>query len=65
MFNYSPTQGDTMSEIPEGLYYTKEHEWLKVDGDIVTIGITDHAQKALTDIVYIELPENNIVVEDM
>tara|TARA_B100001250_G_C19813918_1_gene797221 strand:+ start:4372 stop:4788 length:417 start_codon:yes stop_codon:yes gene_type:complete len=65
MFNYSPAQGDTMSEIPEGLYYTKEHEWLKVDGDIVTIGITDHAQKALTDIVYIELPENNIVVEDM
>ena len=46
-----------MSEVPNGLYYTKEHEWLKVEGDEVTIGITDHAQNALTDIVYIELPE--------
>ncbi len=46
-----------MSEIPEGLYYTKEHEWMKVEGDEVIIGITDHAQDALTDIVYIELPE--------
>ena len=47
-----------MSEVPNGLYYTKEHEWLKVEGDEVTIGITDHAQNALTDIVYIELPES-------
>jgi len=46
-----------MSETPTGLYYTKEHEWLRVEGDHVTIGITDHAQEALTDIVYIELPE--------
>ena len=54
-----------MSEVPEGLFYTKEHEWLKVDGDEVIIGITDHAQNALTDIVYIELPEPGMVVEDM
>ena len=54
-----------MSEVPNGLYYTKEHEWLKVEGDEVTIGITDHAQNALTDIVYIELPETGMVVEDM
>ena len=54
-----------MSEVPEGLYYTKEHEWLRVEGDMVTIGITDHAQDALTDIVYIELPEIGMVVEDM
>ena len=54
-----------MSEVPDGLYYTKEHEWLKVEGDEVTIGITDHAQTALTDIVYIELPETGMVVEDM
>ena len=54
-----------MSEVPNGLYYTKEHEWLKVEGDEVTIGITDHAQNALTDIVYIELPEPGMVVEDM
>ena len=54
-----------MSDVPQGLYYTKEHEWLRVEGDMVTIGITDHAQDALTDIVYIELPEIGMVVEDM
>tara|TARA_B100000768_G_scaffold80684_1_gene76601 strand:+ start:287 stop:670 length:384 start_codon:yes stop_codon:yes gene_type:complete len=54
-----------MSEIPAGLYYTKEHEWIRMDGDIATIGITDHAQDALTDIVYIELPEEGDVVDDM
>ena len=54
-----------MSDVPEGLYYTKEHEWLRVEGDTVTIGITDHAQNALTDIVYIELPESGMVVDDM
>lgn len=51
-----------MSEIPEDLYYTKEHEWLKLDGDTVTIGITDHAQEMLTDIVYIELPAEGDVM---
>ena len=40
-------------------------EWLKVDGNTVTIGITDHAQNALTDIVYIELPDSGMVVDDM
>ena len=54
-----------MSEIPEGLFYTKEHEWLKLEGDTVTIGITDHAQEMLTDIVYIELPAEGDVMEDM
>ena len=54
-----------MSEVPEGLFYTKEHEWIRVDGDEVVIGITDHAQNALTDIVYIELPEIGQVCEDM
>ena len=54
-----------MSEVPEGLFYTKEHEWLKVDGDEVIIGITDHAQNALTDIVYIELPEVGESCDDM
>ena len=48
---YASIGDDEMSEIPEGLYYTKEHEWIKVDGDQVIIGITDHAQNALTDIV--------------
>jgi glycine cleavage system H protein len=40
---------------PESLKYTKDHEWAKIDGNKVTIGITDHAQKALGDVVYIEL----------
>ena len=54
-----------MSDVPEGLYYTKEHEWMRVDGETVTIGITDHAQDMLTDIVYIELPEEGDEVGDM
>ena len=45
-----------MSEIRDGLLYTKEDEWIKVDGDIVTLGITDYAQNSLSDIVYLELP---------
>tara|TARA_B100001093_G_scaffold68951_1_gene59220 strand:+ start:19953 stop:20363 length:411 start_codon:yes stop_codon:yes gene_type:complete len=55
----------TMSQIPEGQYYTKEHEWIRVDGDEVIIGITDHAQDALTDIVYIELPAEGESIEEM
>jgi|TARA_B100000767_G_scaffold42523_1_gene36375 glycine cleavage system H protein len=54
-----------MSQIPEELYYTKEHEWMRVEGDEIVIGITDHAQDALTDIVYIELPSEGDVMEDM
>ena len=54
-----------MSDVPDDLYYTKEHEWLRVEGDHVTIGITDHAQEALTDIVYIELPETGESFGDM
>ena len=57
--------GKTMSEIPAELYYTKEHEWIRMDGDIATIGITDHAQDALTDIVYIDLPQEGDVLDDM
>lgn len=41
---------------PDNLKYTKDHEWVKVDGKIATIGITDHAQAQLGDIVYVELP---------
>ena len=46
-----------MSDIPNDLKYTKSHEWVRVAGDTATIGITDHAQTELTDIVFIELPE--------
>ena len=42
---------------PDNYRYTKEHEWLAVEGDVVTIGITDHAQKELGDIVYVDLPQ--------
>lgn len=45
-----------MSAVPETLAYTKEHEWVKVDGDIATIGITQHAADALGDVVYVALP---------
>jgi len=54
-----------MTEVPEGLYYTKEHEWMRIEGDEVFIGITDHAQDALTDIVYIELPAEDEQLEEM
>jgi glycine cleavage system H protein len=46
-----------MSEVPEGLHYTKDHEWAQVDGDVATVGITDHAQGELTEFVYVQLPK--------
>ncbi len=46
-----------MSKIPSDLKYTKSHEWVRVSGNTATVGITDHAQHELTDIVFIELPD--------
>lgn len=43
---------------PEDYLYTEEHEWLKVDGDVATLGITDFAQNELGEVVYVELPES-------
>ncbi len=43
----------------KGLLYTKEHEWAKIEGDIATIGITDHAQEQLGEITFVELPAVN------
>ncbi len=43
-------------EVPEGLYFSKDFEWIKIEGDKVRMGITDYAQKALREIVYAELP---------
>jgi glycine cleavage system H protein len=43
--------------VKDGLYYTKTHEWLKVDGDIASIGITDFAQNQMSDIVYVDFPK--------
>lgn len=45
-----------MSNIPENLRYSKDHEWLAVEGDTATIGITDYAQHSLGDVVYIDMP---------
>jgi glycine cleavage system H protein len=42
--------------VPENLKYTKTHEWVKIDGDTVTVGITEYAQSELGDIVYVDLP---------
>ena len=44
------------ASVPEGLRYTAEHEWIRVEGDVATVGITDHAQQALGEITYVELP---------
>ncbi len=48
---------------PENLRYTKEHEWVRVEGDRGTIGITDYAQKQLGDVVFLELPEKGRAVK--
>lgn len=49
--------------IPQELKYTKDHEWIKVDGNVVTIGITDFAQKELGDIVYVEIESDGEELE--
>jgi glycine cleavage system H protein len=48
---------------PDTLHYTKEHEWVRVEGDTGVIGITDHAQKELGDIVYVDLPKVGAAAE--
>lgn len=50
-------------KVVTGLFYTKDHEWLKVEGDTAYVGITDFAQHALGDIVYVEMPEVDDEVE--
>jgi glycine cleavage system H protein len=42
--------------VPEHLHYTSDHEWILLEGDVATVGITDHAQEELTDVVFVELP---------
>lgn len=53
-----------MSNVPEGLRYTKDHEWAKLEGRRARIGITDYAQSELTDVVYVELPPIGKVVKE-
>ncbi len=50
-------------EYPEDLKYTEEHEWVQIEDDIVTVGITDFAQDALGDVVFVELPDEGATVE--
>lgn len=46
-----------MSNVPTDLKYAKSHEWVRLEGDLATVGISDHAQHELTDVVFVELPE--------
>ena len=48
-----------MANVPEDLHYSKDHEWVRVDGTIAIVGITDYAQNSLGDVVYVELPKPN------
>lgn len=50
-------------QVPEGLRYTKEHEWIRMEGEIAVVGITHYAQEALGDLVYVELPQVGSEVE--
>ena len=46
-----------MANVPENLHYSKDHEWVRVEGNIAVVGITDYAQNSLGDVVYVELPK--------
>ena len=51
------------SQVPADLKYAKSHEWVRIEGDVATVGITDHAQQELTDVVFVELPPVGRVVK--
>jgi len=51
--------------VPDELYYTKEHEWVRVEGDKCRVGVTDYAQKSLHEVVYVELPKVGTKVSQM
>jgi len=52
-----------LSNVPEGLRYSKDHEWARIEGNRARVGITDHAQGELTDVVYVEFPPVGKVVK--
>lgn len=52
-----------MSQIPDGHYFTKKHEWVRPDGDVLVVGITDFAQNALGDVVYVDLKPVDTVLQ--
>ncbi len=51
--------------VPDGLYYTKDHEWVRAEGDKCRVGVTDYAQKSLHEIVYVELPKPGMKASQM
>lgn len=55
--------GKTEMDFPKDLLYTKDHEWIRVEGDIGTIGITEHAQSELGDVVYVDIPNTAATLE--
>lgn len=55
----------TDNQLPVDLRYSKEHEWVKVDGDLAVVGLTNHAQSQLGDITYVELPEEGAELNQM
>ena len=54
-----------MSEVPSNLHYTESHEWLRIEGDVLVVGITDFAQNALTEVVWVDLAEVGTTVQAM
>lgn len=52
-------------EVPEDLYYSKDHEWARIEDDLAVVGITDYAQKSLHEIVYVELPSEGMELKQM
>ena len=50
-----------MAKTIEGLFYSESHEWVKVDGETAIIGISDHAQQAMGNIVYVDMPELSLI----
>ncbi len=59
----APCLNDDMSKIPPDLKYSKSHEWVRLSGNVATVGITDHAQHELTDVVFVELPDKGLKVK--
>ena len=54
-----------MSEVPTNLHYTKTHEWVRIEGNVLFVGITDFAQEALTEVVWVDLAEVGTAVQAM
>ena len=54
-----------MSEVPTNLHYTKTHEWVRIEGNVLFVGITDFAQEALTEVVWVDLAEVGTTVQAM